>query len=265
MIISFSETTPLEVAGCKGHNLARMWQSGLPVPPGFCITCDGMDRLTSSGLSQALSELGASAFAVRSSAIQEDNTHDSFAGILLSQLNITTTAGVLSAIEDIRVSTLAPAAAGYSRRRNVASLVRIASIVQSFIPAEASGVLFMRDPLSGADQIVVEASWGLGPGIVEGLVRPDRWVISNGGKIISSQIADKDVAVVPKDTGGTMEVPVDAARRRRPCLAAALLQELLRFAAECERLFGGPQDIEWATSDNRVWLLQSRPITSLTC
>jgi pyruvate,water dikinase len=222
-----------------------------------------MDDLEGSHLSRALSQLGTSAFAVRSSAIQEDNDHDSFAGILISQLNIKTMAGVLSAIQDIRRSTLAPAAAGYSLRRNVASLVRIAAIVQSFVPAEASGVLFMRDPLSGADQVVVEASWGLGPGTVEGLVRPDRWVISSDTRVISAHIADKDVAVVPSENGGTTQVPVDAARRRRPCLSSESLDQLLRLAVECERLFGGPQDIEWATSEDRVWLLQSRPITAL--
>ena len=120
----------------------------------------------------------------------------------------------------------------------------------------------MRDPLTGVHQTIVEASWGLGSGVVEGLVRPDRWVLSTDGSIISSHIADKDIAVVQNEHGGTKEMPVDASCRRRPCLDVAVLRQLSMLAVDCERLFGSPQDIEWAVADNRVWLLQSRPITS---
>ena len=261
MIIDFSQETSIAVVGCKGHNLARMWQAGLSVPAGFCVASDGMDSLNSD-LNCALQRLESPAFAVRSSAIQEDDTHDSFAGILVSRLNIKSAEGVLAALWEIRKSTLAAAAASYSRRRNVPFRLRIAAIVQRFIPAEASGVLFMRDPVSGADQIVVEGCWGLGPGTVEGLVRPDRWVLSTDGRVVSSYIGDKDAAVVPNENGGTTHVHVDAARRRRPCLPPASLAELFRLAVECERLFEGPQDIEWAVAADDVWLLQSRPITS---
>jgi pyruvate,water dikinase len=261
MIVHFAEATSRDSVGCKAHNLAVMWQAGLPVPEGFCVTAAGINTLDSAGLSCALARLQSNAFAVRSSAIEEDAIQDSFAGILASRLNVTTTAGVLSALADIRDSTLAPAAARYSQRRNRPSVLRIAAIVQSFVPADASGVLFMRDPLTGAAQVVVEGCWGLGPGTVEGLVLPDRWLMSAAGEVISSHIADKDVAVVPNETGGTIQRPVDSGRRRRPCISPVVLQQLARLAAECERLFRGPQDIEWAVSGEQVWLLQSRPIT----
>jgi len=262
VIIGFDQESPLEIVGCKGHNLARMWQAGLPVPSGFCVTCDAIESPDSSELDRALGRLQGAAYAVRSSAIQEDSTFASFAGILLSRLNIITAAGVLSALADIRKAALAPAATGYSRRRDVQSALRVSGIVQTFVASEASGVLFMRDPLTGAGHMVVEAAWGLGVGVVEGLVRPDRWVISAGGTVTSSYIADKDIAIVPCEHGGTRESPVDPACRRRPCLSLESLQQLSRLAAGCERLFGSPQDIEWAVSGNRVWLVQSRPITS---
>jgi pyruvate,water dikinase len=134
--------------------------------------------------------------------------------------------------------------------------------VQTFIPADVSGVLFMRDPSTGAGKIIVEACWGLGSGVVDGVVRPDRWIISDKGLLISSAIADKDVAIVPNGNGGTTETRVDPALRRRPCLNDESLHELSIQASRCERLFGAPQDIEWAISENRIWLLQSRPITS---
>jgi pyruvate,water dikinase len=262
MIIPFDQEAPLEMVGCKGHNLSRMWQAGLPVPAGFCVTWDGIESLDSTELDRALTPLGTEAFAVRSSAIQEDSAFASFAGILLSRLNVTTAAGVLSVLTEIRNAAVAPATTGYSRRRDVQSAVRVAGIVQVFISAEASGVLFMRDPLTGAGHIVVEAAWGLGVGVVEGLVRPDRWVISTDGTVTSSHIADKDIAIIPNESGGTKEFPVDPSCRRRACLTAESLRQLSGLAAECQHLFGSPQDIEWAVSDNRVWLLQSRPITS---
>jgi pyruvate,water dikinase len=77
-----------------------------------------------------------------------------------------------------------------------------------------------------------------------------------------SHIADKDIAIVPGETGGTKEVAVDPACRRRPCLSRAALQRLSGLADACEQLFGSPQDIEWAVAGEDVWLLQSRPITS---
>lgn len=262
MIIGFDQTSPLELIGCKGHNLSRMWQAGLPVPPGFCVTWDSIESLDASELHRALARLGTVAFAVRSSAVQEDAASASFAGILLTRLNVLTTEGVLSVLTDIRNSACGPAAEEYSHRRNVGSSLRVSAIVQTFVPAEAAGVLFMRNPLTGAHQTIVEACWGLGSGVVEGLVRPDRWVLADDGTPISSHVADKDIAVVQSGSGGTKEVSVDPSCRRRPCLDSASLQQLSKLAADCERLFGSPQDIEWAVSDNRVWLLQSRPITS---
>src|SRR5262249_2810506 len=197
-----------------------------------------------------------------SSAIQEDSELASFAGILLSRLNVTTSAAVLSVLTEIRNAAVAPVATDYSRRRHVQTVIRVAAIVQRFVYADASGVLFMRDPLTGAGHIVVEAAWGLGVAVVEGLVRPDRWVIAKDGAVTSSHIADKDIAIFPAEQGGTTESPVDPAYRRRPCLTNESLHELSRLATECEQLFGSPQDIEWAISGDRVWLLQSRPITS---
>lgn len=262
MIIGFDQETSIEDAGCKAHNLSLMWRAGLPVPRGFSVTWDGIESLGIAELTPFLAQLGNETFSVRSSAIQEDAHSASFAGILVSRLNITKPEGVLAALGDIRKSAVAPAALGYSRQRDVGSSIRVAAVVQAFITAEASGVLFMRDPLTGARDIIVEGCWGLGPGMVEGLVRPDRWIISNAGKVISSHIADKDIAVVPSNHGGTTQMPVDPACRRRPSVSLESLEELSRLALACERLFGSPQDIEWAIYDNRVWLLQSRPITN---
>jgi pyruvate,water dikinase len=259
MIIDFGRETPIVTAGRKGHNLARMWQAGLPVPAGFCIPCDFVDDVDPAELDCALAKLAARTFAVRSSAICEDAVDMSFAGIFASRLHISAPQ-VLPAIEEVRNSVSASATAEYSQRLRMSSSPSMAVIVQAFVPAEASGVLFMRDPQSGEEHVVVEAAWGLGPAVVEGIVRPDRWILSNG-EIISEHIGDKDVAVVPDDAEGTIQKAVDFACRRRPSLDRNTLNELARIAVECERLFGAPQDVEWACCAGQVWLLQSRPIT----
>jgi pyruvate,water dikinase len=261
VIIPFEQDASNETIGCKAYHLSRMWRAGLPVPAGFCVPWDCMATLGMADLNPELAGLG-NTFAVRSSSVQEDTTQASFAGILISRLNVATASDVLNALSDIRQSALAPAVEGYAQRREVGQSLRVAAIVQTFIAAEASGVLFMRDPVTGAAHMVVEGSWGLGPGVVEGLVQPDRWVISRDGGVMESHIADKDIAIVPEPRGGTMQTAIDPSCRRRPCLSPELLQQLSHLASACERLFGSPQDIEWAVADNRVWLLQSRPITS---
>jgi pyruvate,water dikinase len=261
VIIPFEHDAPNEAIGCKAFHLSRMWRAGLPVPAGFCVPWECMASLGIADLNPVLADLGG-AFAVRSSSVQEDTMQASFAGILISRLNVASASDVLTALSDIRQSALAPAAEGYAQRREVGRTLRVAAIVQTFIAAEASGVLFMRHPLTGAAQTVIEGSWGLGPSVVEGLVQPDRWVISRDGSVMESHIADKDVAIVPEARGGTVQTAVDPSCRRRPCLSPELLQQLSQLADACEQLFGSPQDIEWAVADNRVWLLQSRPITS---
>jgi pyruvate,water dikinase len=260
-IVWFNEQTIPDIVGRKGHHLSRMSQAGLPVPPGFCVTSAGLENPGTQELERALSNLRAGAFAVRSSAVAEDGAAASFAGIYPTLLNVITPEGVRDALREIRQSTWAPDSTAYSRRRNVAEYPRLAAVVQTFVKADAAGVLFMRDPIDGSRRIIVEGAWGLGEAVVGGLIKPDRWILSPEGHVVSSNIADKDIAVVPNESGGTKQTKVEPTRRRRPCLRIESLQELVHLALECERLFGSAQDIEWAITLDRLWLLQSRPIT----
>jgi pyruvate,water dikinase len=133
-------------------------------------------------------------------------------------------------------------------------------VVQALVEPAVAGVLFTRDPVTRADQIVVEATWGLGEALVSGLVTPDHYVLSPAGELLSQTIGDKDLAIVPTDEG-TAEVEVEPARRLLPCLDSDQLAALVDLAHACERLGGGPQDVEWALANGRLVLLQSRPIT----
>lgn len=260
MIRHFAGEAPAAAVGRKAYNLSLMWRAGLPVPAGFSIPCDTA-VIPQAELAAALERLNACAFAVRSSALNEDASAASFAGIFHSHLNVSGLETVLARVADVRQSAGAAAADKYAQRLNVARTARAGVIVQAFVHAEASGVLFTRESQSGAAHLVVEAAWGLGPAVADGLVRPDRWMLSGEGDLLSSQLSDKDVAVVAAPGGGVTEIAVDAPCRRRACLQHESLEQLAALARRCERLFGAPQDIEFAIQDGRVWLLQSRPIT----
>jgi phosphoenolpyruvate synthase/pyruvate phosphate dikinase len=241
--------------GAKAHALSRILQARLPAPRGFCITVEGLAALSVREIEAALSRLGTQTVAVRSSAVEEDAADASYAGIYVTTLNVSGTGRVMQALQGIRESASSPAAHAYCRKRGIDRPAQMAAIVQAFVPAEVSGVFFMSDP------IVVEASWGLGEAVVGGMVNPDRWLLSSDGSVLSSRISNKDIAIVPDDAG-TKTVEVDPIRRKLPCLSAELLRSLYELAQSCSVLFGSPQDIEWAIASNKVWLLQSRPITA---
>jgi len=256
----FDQPARADEIGGKGFRLCQLAQAGLPVPRGFCISAAGLDSMRPDDIESLLLQLEAHSVAVRSSAVGEDDNVASFAGIFSTQLNISSVNEVLNALVEISRSVTSPAAQAYRHRRGISAPTRMAGIVQEFLNAEASGVLFMRDPIRGTRRIVVEGSWGLGEAVVGGRVTPDRWVLSPEGSIISARISDKDVAIVPGNNG-TTEIEVDSGRRKQACLNENSLRQLLEVATACESLLGSPQDIEWATASNKVWVLQSRPIT----
>ncbi len=254
---------PTRVGG-KGASLGRLVRAGLPVPPGFCVTVTAMQALdepaATAPIAEALARLSPGPLAVRSSALGEDGATASFAGIHLSLLNVARGA-VSAALARVRDSARSPAALAYRKRRNIAGEPRIAAVVQSMVAPEVSGVLFTRHPVTREPAIVVEASWGLGEAIVSGSVTPDHFELDVSGAVLRSVVADKDVACVPGDDG-TVEVEVPAERRRVACVNESQLRTIAAVGRECERLFGAPQDVEWALEGDRIWLLQSRPITT---
>jgi pyruvate,water dikinase len=261
VIIWLNEQASPAVIGTKGSNLSLLTRAGFPVPPGFCISVDGFSLLSISEIDQAVGRLQTRAVAVRSSAVEEDLSRASFAGIYPTRLNVCTPEGVIEALNEIQAAREAPATLAYCRKRGISGDIRMAAIVQQLIVPDASGVLFMNDPIGGRGRIVIEGSWSLGESVVSGAVIPDQWVLSRNGEILTAKISNKDIAVVPA-IDGTRLVEVDLARRRLPCLDEPLIQSLFELAFRCQEFFGGPQDIEWAADRDKVWLLQSRPITS---
>ncbi len=205
--------------------------------------------------------------AVRSSATAEDLPEASFAGQQDTFLNVCGPEAIVSAVRRCWVSLFTDRAVTYRTRNGVdPRRVAMAVVVQEMVPADASGVLFTTDPISGSpDRIVIEGSFGLGEAIVAGKVSPDRVVLNRTDlRLLEQYTSSKAVEVVANGTEGTREQPVAAARQQTPCLTEDLARQLARLALRAEQVFGCPQDVEWAVTAGRPFLLQSRPITTLT-
>ena len=159
--------------------------------------------------------------------------------------------------------TLAESARRYRARMGITGETQVAVLIQELVPAEVAGVLFTCDPLSGRrDRWMVEACWGLGEAVVEGLVTPDHYTLTPGGALLVRQLGSKETAIIPDAQGGTSEQTVgDPARVQQACLDEEALARLAALGAACENLFGPAQDIEWALVGTRLFLLQCRPVT----
>ena len=203
--------------------------------------------------------------AVRSSATAEDLPEMSFAGQQETYLNMRGEAMVLDAVKRCWASLWTARAIGYRARQGIAQEdVSLAVVIQELVPADAAGILFTANPLTGArDQVMINAAWGLGEAIVGGQVTPDSFVVGKAsGKIIEQEITEKDVMTV-RTLEGTHEEPVPVDKRTAAVLTAEQAAELARVGVQIEDLYGRPMDIEWALHNGHMSVVQARPITAL--
>jgi len=211
-------------------------------------------------------ELGADIpVAVRSSATAEDLPGMSFAGQLDTYLNVRGGDDVIDAVRRCWASLWTGRAIGYRQRQGTRPEdVSMAVVVQQLVAAEAAGVVFTANPVTGArDELMINAAWGLGEAIVSGRVTPDTIVFDQQtGAIRSQEISSKDVMTVRLESG-TREEPVPAGKRRRAALEPAQAAELARLGVKIGQLYGQPMDIEWAMCDGRIFVVQARPVTAL--
>lgn len=216
---------------------------------------------------QAYARLGGgkTSVAVRSSATAEDLPGMSFAGQQDTYLNMRGEEMVLAAVQRCWASLWTARAIDYRTRYNIAPEdVSLAVVIQELVPADAAGILFTTNPLSGArDQIVINATWGLGEAIVSGKVNPDTMVVDKTTwDVIEQHINKKDLMTV-RTPDGTHEEAVQADLRARAVLSSAQAGELARLGVKIEGLYGQPMDIEWALHGDQIFIVQARPITTL--
>jgi pyruvate,water dikinase len=200
--------------------------------------------------------------------VDEDSADASFAGAHLSVLAVLGRDATLAAVEAVYESGLLAGAQGYREKLGLELSTQMAVVIQTLVDADVAGVLFTRHPVTGADERVIEASWGLGEAVVSGLITPDNYRLARGGHELERTLGDKDVAIRPRSNAGdadpTEEVPVDPDRIDAFCLGDAELMALDALATRCDQVFGSTDhDIEFAFRDGELFLLQRRPITSV--
>ncbi|GMV42260.1 MAG: hypothetical protein AMXMBFR64_39760 [Myxococcales bacterium] len=259
MFVALHEAHDEARYGGKAAQLATALRAGLPVPPGVAFGWDARPAAnTEDLLAPILPSLG-HLVAVRSSAVGEDSADASFAGQHATVLGVRDLPGLMDAIREVHAS--AASGAAYRRKLGLDAEPRMGVVVQALVRADVAGVLFTRDPVSGADVRVIEASWGLGESVVQGLVTPDRYVVARGGRVLAREPGEKDLAIHWSFEGGLAEVPVAGELIGALCLDDARLAALDALATACETVFGGAQDLEFALAGGRLSLLQRRAIT----
>ena len=207
------------------------------------------------------------AVAVRSSANAEDLPGMSFAGQQDTYLNVCGKDALLMAVRNCWSSLWTPRAISYRHQMGIEQdAVAMAVVVQLMVSSDVSGILFTANPTTGErSEMIVNASFGLGEAVVGGQVTPDTYIVDREALTVKeSMIGAKEQKVVSDGDQGTRLEDIAERDRERSSLPEDTMKELASLALNVEKLFGGvPQDIEWALSDTKLWLLQSRPITNL--
>ncbi|MBN1432037.1 MAG: phosphoenolpyruvate synthase [Methanomicrobiaceae archaeon] len=203
--------------------------------------------------------------AVRSSATAEDLPDASFAGQQDTYLNITGEKHLLEAIQKCWASLYGARAIYYRVKQGFEhSAVDIAVVIQKLIYSEKAGVMFSSHPVTGEPTTIIEASWGLGEAVVSGMVSPDNYVFdSRSGRIIDRYIATKEVEILADGSHGTKEMKVPEERQKASVLSDAEISKLAKFAKVSEEHYDVPQDVEWGIVGDEIFILQSRPITTI--
>ena len=233
-----------QMAGGKGGTLAYLYQRRYPVPDGLVILPSGFadDQLSEEAWTQVKISLerlrktgGNVTFAVRSSALGEDSARASFAGQFETVLDVSTDDQILSAIQTVRQSRHSERVRAYSQARGIPVIQDMAVVVQQMVHADISGVLFTADPVDGSRTKMV-----------------GNFIHGQGEKLVGGE---------NQATSFTIERL--KYKYHGPAEMERFARRLYKLAARLESDLGSPQDIEWAVKGNKVYILQSRPITTL--
>jgi pyruvate,water dikinase len=268
-----SEVVPLIDAdavarfGSKAVGLGDALRDGLPVPPGVALS-GAVVEAVASGDAEAIGEVCravaslAAPLAVRSSAVDEDGTEASFAGQHLTLLNVASADDVPAAVREIWWSANSDSAITYRQRVGLFTRPSVGVVVQSLLDPDVAGVMFTENPVTGADERLIEASWGLGEAVVAGLVIPDTYRVDRSGQVLDRVAGLKRVAIRSLPTGGTAQADVAPELAEQLSLDDEQLEQLNGLAQRCEEVYGKARDIEWAFADGTLYVLQCRAVTT---
>ena len=275
VVTSSAYLTAIEESGARGR-LADLMAHTDPADPGALASASGVaqglvraSRVPEEierAIAKAYHELGDDVrVAVRSSGTSEDAGDTSFAGMNATFTNVVGPDDLVGRIRDCWASLYGERVVAYRANGRLTGEPSIAVIVQVMVPSEVSGVIFTADPTSAtSDRLIIEAVLGQGEAIVSGMVEPDTYVVQkNGPRLTNVRLGHQDRQIVRGSDGADAIVALSPEEGGARILDDHRVLELARLAMAVEEHYGSPQDIEWAMADSTVWLVQSRPITTL--
>jgi pyruvate,water dikinase len=223
-----------------------------------------ISEILASEIGGFLGKLGAKYVSIRSSAVSEDSLKASFAGLFDTFLNIKAELPqILESVKRCWASLFNERAVAYRIRIGIPHLECMAVIIQQMVPAEISGTAFTAYwDTKYRDVIIIESSWGLGEAVVSGLVTPDRYMIRKKDLEIVNYVPGRKKLMMTCQENGTVWRDTPQDKTNILSLDNSLAKTLARICLNIERLFGRAQDVEWCVSEGKVWVLQTRPITT---
>ncbi len=270
----------LDAAGCRQRLLDIVDNTDLDDSSALKLASDelravvlkaGIPDDVRTAVQSAFDALGAGArVAVRSSATAEDTAEASFAGMNETYTNVVDET-LFARILDCWASLWAPRVVAYRHSLELTDEPTIAVVVQRMVDSESSGVMFTVDPISqDRGRLLIEGAYGLGEVVVGGQVEPDTYFVARPPdptntdvQLISSRIGSKAHKIVRQGDGTETRVEVPTGDRERRVLDDAQVLEVATLGLRIEDHYGCPQDVEWALHDGKMYVVQSRPITTL--
>ncbi len=278
VVLRDSYLASMDAAGVSGELNAAHREAMLRAgdPSRFDDMCAAMKAMVlRAGMPEAVRErilvayrgMGPDCFvAVRSSATGEDGADASFAGMNETFTNVRGEADLIDAVQNCWASLFGPRVVAYRASRGFTADPAMAVVVQLMIASERSGVAFTADPTTDAtDRVVVEGAFGQGEVVVSGSVEPDTYVVAKAtGEILSRRMGFKSFKIVRGADGKDLRVELDEAQAEAQVLNDDEVREIADIAVRSERHAGSPQDTEWAIAGGRTYIVQTRPITTLS-
>ncbi|MBF0450678.1 MAG: PEP/pyruvate-binding domain-containing protein [Candidatus Magnetomorum sp.] len=273
------------LVGAKSANLSKIC-SRYTIPPGFSVPSsffkkfdtypmdkDKIAAELSNSVSEAYIALGKKcecvdpSVAIRSSAIDEDNKQASFAGQFKTFLNISGIDTVIPLIIDCYQSAFSDQVLAYRKDKGIDVNYAMSVFIQHFIHADMSSVVFSKNPMNDdTSEIIINANWGLGESIVSGNVTPDTYIIDKNSLTIKQKmIAKKLMMTITNPGNGIQDVEIPKIMADTPVMTDEQIIENARFAQQLETDFNMYVDIECAWKNEKLYLLQCRPVTTSIC
>lgn len=270
--------------GGKAKNLLELIKAGVQVPEFAVIPADDLKQLLPDGLEinsipdfinslnfpkdflesiEIALPKNAQFFAVRSSGMAEDGKEQSFAGQFETELFVTKET-LVESIKNIWKSAFNERVSVYMKQHNLEKNPAISVVIQAMIDADVSGVAFTANPMSGEDEVVINAVFGLGEGLVSGELDADLFIVRNGQ--IEKQLASKNRALVfDLERGhGTVYQSLEVEKSNTSSLTDAQIQQLCEVLQIIQNHYGTPQDVEFCFKNEQLFILQARPITTIS-